>query len=202
MKCAWMALASTNSNLPLSSLPRTNQAARKPAETQAAVHPHRAKAATHRRRPTPRLKCKSMATVRLSSKSAPPTTTSGRHHRPAARPQSRHQTFVNGTAMSPVQIDTSIAATDTIAYVVTDQSGLTATSTRTVIIEPAANSPLEPAATPPSDDDARSTATTPAATLPLNNPSPTGDSSVMLPRAASQTFRSPECYSQQCHCHR
>ncbi len=74
------------------------------------------------------------------------------------------QTFVNGTAMSPVQIDTSIAATDTIAYVVTDQSGLTATSTRTVIIEPAANSPLEPAATPPSDDDARSTATTPAAT--------------------------------------
>ena len=44
-------------------------------------------------------------------------------------------TFVNGTAMTPVQIDTTEAATDTISYVVTDQSGLTATSTRTVIVE-------------------------------------------------------------------
>jgi len=35
-----------------------------------------------------------------------------------------------------VQIDTSEAATDTIDYVATDQNGLTATSTRTVIIEP------------------------------------------------------------------
>lgn len=45
------------------------------------------------------------------------------------------QSFVNGSPMSPVQIDTSAAATDTIDYVVTDQNGLTATSTRTVIIE-------------------------------------------------------------------
>jgi len=34
-----------------------------------------------------------------------------------------------------VQIDTTAAATDTIHYVVTDGAGLTATSTRTVIIE-------------------------------------------------------------------
>jgi trimeric autotransporter adhesin len=46
-------------------------------------------------------------------------------------------TYVNGTEMSPVQIDTSVAATDTIDYVVTDQNGLTSTSTRTVIVEPA-----------------------------------------------------------------
>jgi hypothetical protein len=39
-----------------------------------------------------------------------------------------------------VQIDTSAAATDTIDYVATDQSGLTSTSTRIVIIEPAASS--------------------------------------------------------------
>jgi hypothetical protein len=47
-------------------------------------------------------------------------------------------TFVNGTAMNPVQLDTSTAATDTIAYVATDQSGLTSTTTRTVIIQAAA----------------------------------------------------------------
>ncbi len=47
------------------------------------------------------------------------------------------QTFVNGTPMNPVQIDTSQVATDTIDYVATDQTGLTSTSTRTVIIEPA-----------------------------------------------------------------
>jgi hypothetical protein len=47
------------------------------------------------------------------------------------------QTLVNGTAMNPVQLDTTQAATDTIDYVATDQSGLTSTSTRTVIIEAA-----------------------------------------------------------------
>jgi len=45
------------------------------------------------------------------------------------------QTFVNGVTMSPVEIDTSAAATDTIDYVATDQNGLTSTSTRAVIIE-------------------------------------------------------------------
>jgi hypothetical protein len=49
-------------------------------------------------------------------------------------------TYVNGAPMNPVHIDTTQAATDTIAYVATDQSGLTFTSTRTVIIEPAAPS--------------------------------------------------------------
>ena len=38
-------------------------------------------------------------------------------------------------------IDTSKVATDTIDYVATDPSGLTATSTRTVIIEPASTLP-------------------------------------------------------------
>jgi hypothetical protein len=49
------------------------------------------------------------------------------------------RTFVNGVAMDPVQIDTTEVATDTIQYVVTDQSGLTSTSTRTVIVEPASS---------------------------------------------------------------
>jgi len=48
-------------------------------------------------------------------------------------------TYVNGIEMSPVQIDTNTVATDTIDYVVTDTFGNTATSTRTVIIEAAAD---------------------------------------------------------------
>jgi hypothetical protein len=35
------------------------------------------------------------------------------------------QTFLNGTPMSPVEIDTSTVETDTIQYVATDQSTLT-----------------------------------------------------------------------------
>jgi hypothetical protein len=50
------------------------------------------------------------------------------------------QTYLNGVLTSPIELDTSAAATDTIDYVVTDESGLAATSTRTVIIEPAAAS--------------------------------------------------------------
>ena len=57
-------------------------------------------------------------------------------------------TFVNGAAISPVQIDTSTAATDTIDYVVTDSAGLAATSTRTVIVQAAAAVSTPP--TPPS----------------------------------------------------
>ena len=45
-------------------------------------------------------------------------------------------TFLNGTLVSTIDIDTSQVATDTIDYVGTDIDGLTATSTRTVIIEP------------------------------------------------------------------
>ena len=44
-------------------------------------------------------------------------------------------TYLNGTLTSNIVIDTSQAATDTIDYVATDQTGLTSTSTRTVIIE-------------------------------------------------------------------
>ena len=59
----------------------------------------------------------------------------------------------NGIETSSVQIDTSAAATDTIDYVATDQNGLTATSTRTVFIEPAAAPSIIPA------DDASTTST-------------------------------------------
>jgi hypothetical protein len=46
--------------------------------------------------------------------------------------------------MNPVQLDTSTAATDTIAYVATDSAGLTSATTRTVIIE-------APSIVPPAD---------------------------------------------------
>jgi hypothetical protein len=46
-------------------------------------------------------------------------------------------TYLNGALADPLTIDTSQPATDTIQYVATDQSGLAATSTRTVIIEAA-----------------------------------------------------------------
>jgi lysophospholipase L1-like esterase len=65
-------------------------------------------------------------------------------------------TYVNGIEMSPVQIDTTQVATDTIDYVVTDQNGLTSTSTRTVIIEAAAAPSIVPS------DDASTTATSTA----------------------------------------
>ena len=49
-------------------------------------------------------------------------------------------TFLNGTLVSNIAIDTSQVATDTIDYVATGTDGLTATSTRTVIIEATASS--------------------------------------------------------------
>jgi hypothetical protein len=67
------------------------------------------------------------------------------------------QTFLNGTPINPVQIDTTQAATDTIQYVATDQSGLTSTSTRTVIIEAAG---LPPAFSPSAADTGSSTEAT------------------------------------------
>ena len=54
-------------------------------------------------------------------------------------------TYVNGNRMNSVQIDTSVATTDAIDYVATDQTGLTSTSTRTVIIE------ASPSVTPATD---------------------------------------------------
>ena len=66
------------------------------------------------------------------------------------------ETYLNGTLESPIALDTSAAATDTIAYVVTDSQGLTSTSTRTVIVEPASF----PASLPSPSGDATSSATT------------------------------------------
>jgi hypothetical protein len=66
-------------------------------------------------------------------------------------------TYVNGIETSPMQIDTSTTATDTIDYVVTDSQGLTSTSTRTVLIE------ASPSIVP--TDDASATTTTASTTL-------------------------------------
>jgi hypothetical protein len=61
--------------------------------------------------------------------------------------------------MSRAEIDTTQAATDTISYVATDPAGLTATSTRTVIVEPAATSPvIAPASATTTEVEATSTA--------------------------------------------
>ena len=60
--------------------------------------------------------------------------------------------FLNGSLTSDIVIDTSAVATDTIDYVVTDQSGLTSTSTRTVIIASQAS--------PPPSSDATTTGAT------------------------------------------
>jgi len=51
------------------------------------------------------------------------------------------KTFLNGTLVSNIVIDTSSQATDTIDYVATDAAGLAATSTRTVLVQPAAQVP-------------------------------------------------------------
>jgi hypothetical protein len=70
-------------------------------------------------------------------------------------------TFVNGAPMNPIQVDTSAAATDTVAYVVTDQNGLTATSTRTVIIETSPSVvPADDTPSTPPMGDASTTVTT------------------------------------------
>jgi uncharacterized protein YbcV (DUF1398 family) len=53
----------------------------------------------------------------------------------AGEPNLGYQTFLNGTLVSNIVIDTSQIATDTIDYVATDTDALTATSTRTVLIE-------------------------------------------------------------------
>jgi hypothetical protein len=65
------------------------------------------------------------------------------------------QTYLNGALVSNIALDTSATATDTIDYVATDGQGLTSTSTRTVIVEPAAIPPP-----PASSADASSTAAT------------------------------------------
>jgi hypothetical protein len=78
------------------------------------------------------------------------------------------RTFVNGVAVNSIQVDTSIVATDTIDYVATDQNGLTATSSRTVIIQLPARPSTAPTSTatssPNMTDTPPSTATTTDAT--------------------------------------
>jgi hypothetical protein len=54
---------------------------------------------------------------------------------PAGESNLGYQTFLNGTLVSNIVIDTSQIATDPIDYVATDTDALTATSTRTVLIE-------------------------------------------------------------------
>ena len=44
-------------------------------------------------------------------------------------------TFLNGTKVDAIQLDTSTTSTSTIDYVVTDQFGTAATATRTVIVQ-------------------------------------------------------------------
>ena len=56
------------------------------------------------------------------------------------------QLFLNSAPVDAIQLDTSQAATDTIDYVAIDGSGLTATSTRTVIVE-------APSSPPPASND-------------------------------------------------
>jgi hypothetical protein len=62
-------------------------------------------------------------------------------------------TFLNGTLVSNIVLDTTQPATDTIQYVATDQNGLTSTSPRTVIIQAANDNQASPTAsndnTPP-----------------------------------------------------
>jgi surface protein with Ig-like domain len=50
-----------------------------------------------------------------------------------------YKTFLNGALVSNIVFDTSEVATDTIDYVATDSVGNASTSTRTVIIEAAAD---------------------------------------------------------------
>jgi Domain of unknown function (DUF5011) len=65
--------------------------------------------------------------------------------------------FLNGALVSDIVIDTTQVATDTVQYVATDPNGLTATSTRTVIIE-ALSPPPPPVASSAPDATASSTA--------------------------------------------
>jgi hypothetical protein len=71
--------------------------------------------------------------------------------------------FLNGALVGAIVFDTSAAATDTIDYVATDPTGLSATSTRTVIVSGAAND-NSASSTPSAASDNSATTTVPAAT--------------------------------------
>ena len=70
------------------------------------------------------------------------------------------KTFLNGALVSNIVIDTTAAATDTIDYVVSDSHGLTGTSTRTVIVEPAAGASTPPPSVSPADASTSAATTT------------------------------------------
>jgi hypothetical protein len=65
--------------------------------------------------------------------------------------------YVNGAPMNPIQLDTTQAATDTIDYVATDSQGLTATSTRQVIIQSANDNQASSTLTAANDNAASTT---------------------------------------------
>jgi hypothetical protein len=73
------------------------------------------------------------------------------------------KTFLNGRPVSNIVIDTSSVATDTIDYVATDSAGLTATSTRTVLIRAANDN--QASSTPANDNTPALSATGTAPTL-------------------------------------
>jgi hypothetical protein len=79
-------------------------------------------------------------------------------------------TYVNGAPMNPVQIDTSTVATDTIDYVATDSTGLTSTSTRTVIIQPADAPSIVPTADASTSEPPLPLNRAKSTSLPFQNP--------------------------------
>ncbi len=74
------------------------------------------------------------------------------------------RTFLNGALVSNIILDTSEVATDTIDYVATDGTGLTATSTRTVVIEPTQSLSIVPDTSAATTDPASASASTTTAT--------------------------------------
>jgi hypothetical protein len=82
------------------------------------------------------------------------------------------KTYLNGTLTSNIVVDTSQAATDTIDYVATDQSGLTSTSTRTVIIEAPSNSDSSQSGQGSSNNTATSATTVSASTTDATSATP------------------------------
>jgi len=91
-------------------------------------------------------------------------------------------TFVDGIAMDVPLINTSSTGTHTIDYVVTDQNGLTATSTRTVnVIDP--NAPTTTA----TSTDATTTNTTTATSTTTTNTTATTTSTTTTTSASSTT---------------
>jgi hypothetical protein len=78
--------------------------------------------------------------------------------------------FVDGAPTDTVQLDTSVAATHSIDYVVTGISGLTSTSIRTVIVSAPANDNPQPQGAEQSSYDGNAASSSPPAAN--DNPPP------------------------------